>query len=282
MSRPLPINDVAIAHTGEDRKIAAKIAKGLRKRGISVWIDPDPLVDGFTPVKSIIDTIESSRAILFLCSTATMKPVWQANEIQATISHRLYEQDKVVLFPVMVEPCELPREFSWLMYFDMTKGDFEERLDQLTIAIGLRLHKRNVFICHSSRDKECVRPIVDSLREQRNISLWCDEDSLKAGSVLRRGIELGIAKADYLIAVLSHNAIDTIDGWIGFELDQAYERERSRNEMGHYFAIPVLIDSNVRIPGWLGTKVYVDLTRDFSAGIAALVSSVSTAPPVGS
>jgi hypothetical protein len=61
--------------------------------------------------------------------------------------------------------------------------------------------------------------------ERKNLEIWSDWNRLRAGHIIRRGIERGIADADYLIALLSKNVIDTMQGWIRFELDQAYERE---------------------------------------------------------
>jgi hypothetical protein len=168
---------------------------------------------------------------------------------------------------------------SLMAGFDLTSGDFEQRLTELADVIRKLLKKRTVFICHSSRDKDSIRPLVRALRRRRNLAVWYDEDSLRPGNIIRRGIEAGISRADYLIAVLSSNAINTIEGWIGFELDQAYEKERQRNQKGHYFVVPVLIESGITIPGWLSTKVYVNLTKNFDKGIAAIVEAVSVGTP---
>ena len=102
---------------------------------------------------------------------------------------------------------------------------------------------------------------------------------LQAGQIIRRGIERGIADADYLIALLSNNAIDTIQGWIGFELDQAYERERIVMGRSHYFVIPVVLEKGLNIPGWLSAKVYVDMTIDFKNGVKRIAEAVSANIP---
>jgi hypothetical protein len=273
------VNDVAIVHTGEDREIAARIASRLRRQGLNVWIDPEALVWGWTPVESVDEAVENSRIILYLLSPAIENLVWVEMEHRSVFRLRPV-QSKPRIIPVIVEKPVNPSLLMNLMPFDLTEGgSFDERLSEMAKIIERMLKKRAVFICHSSKDKPQVEPIVRSLRRRPKLAIWYDENSLKPGSVIRRGIEAGISDADYLVAVLSNHAIDTIEGWIGFELDQAYERERQRNLKGHYFVVPVLVESNVKIPGWLSTKVYVDLTKGFESGIRAIVGAVSAETP---
>ena len=271
--------DVAVIHAGRDREVAARIVSLLRRQGIDVWIDPESLVWGRTPVESVLDAARSAKLILYLCSPATFERHWVQTESSALMAHQ-FDRSNLRIVPVVVEPCELPPLLDSVDHFDLTSGDFDVRLADLADIVRRVLAKRTVFICHSSRDKKTIGPLVTALRGYPELAIWYDETSLKAGSIIRRGIETGISKADYLVAVLSSSAVDSIEGWIGFELDQAYEKERERNKRGHYFVIPVLIETNVRVPGWLSTKVYVDLEHDFDTGIKRIVEAVYVAPPL--
>ena len=270
---------VSIVHTGRDREVAARIASLLRRQGINIWIDPQPLVWGRTPTKSVIESAENSKIVLYLCSPAILEQPWEQGE-GMTLQHQLRLRSNPVLIPVIVSPCDLPPLLSNVNGFDLTSGDFDQRVAKLANIILRLLKERTIFICHSSRDKDSVRPLVHSLQRRRNLSVWYDEASLRPGSIIRRGIEAGISKADYLIAVLSSNTIDTIGGWIGFELDLAYEKERLRNQKEHYFVIPVIIEHGIVVPGWLSTKVHVDLTRGFNKGVSAIVKAISVDTPV--
>jgi hypothetical protein len=178
-----------------------------------------------------------------------------------------------------VDNDQIPPLLANRLIFDLTKGDIQTRLDELATSIQRQLRMRKVFVCHSSKDKPIVGKIVSALRKEKSISLWYDEDNLKPGSIIRRGIEKGISTADYLLAIISTNSIDTIQGWIGFELDQAYEIERQRNQSDHYFTIPVIIEKGINLPGWLGTKVYVDLTHEFDCGITSILEAINEQPP---
>lgn len=269
--------DVSIIHAGKDREVAASVALLLRRQGIDVWIDPQPLVWGRTPIESITESTKESKVVLYLCSPAVSEERWIQYEWSAV--RQLSSRSNQVLIPVIIEACELPVELAARVSFDLTVGDFNQRVTELANIIRRLLKKRSVFISHSSMDKDSVLPLVRRLRRRRDLAIWYDEDSLRPGSIIRRGIEAGISNADYLIAILSSNVIDTLEGWIGFELDQAYKKERQRNRKGHYFVIPVLIESEIIIPGWLSTKVYVDLTQNFDKGVNAIVQAVSVDIP---
>ena len=269
--------DVYISHAGEDNFVAAKLGSALKEHGIDVWVDFGPILSGKTTYSDVVKAMNSSRIVLALCSKAIERPVWVQGEATAYRTE-LYDRRGLVVIPVRIEPCQLPYSISTRASFDLFRGDFEKRVEELANYLMGILSRRLIFVSHSHLDKEIVGKVVRRLRRRKNLELWYDEQSLGPGNIIRRGIETGIARADYMIAILSKNVIDTIDGWIGFELDQAYEIERERNKKGHYFAIPVLIEQNISIPGWLSTKVYVDLTKDFDAGIEKLVHAVSQKP----
>lgn len=269
--------DVFVSHAGEDREAAAKLSLALKEEGLDVWFDFDSLMKGSTPYESVVKAMNSSRIVLALCSKATEHAIWVSSEATA-YDTELYRKRGLRVIPVMIEPCIVPPPLQMLQGFYLYTGKYNERVKELAKLLKRFLSKRLIFVCHSHRDKPTVRQIVNRLKRRKNLELWYDEQSLGPGNIIRRGIETGIARADYMIAVISKNVIDTIDGWIGFELDQANEVERERNKNGHYFVVPVLIEENISIPGWLRTKVYIDLTKDFDAGIEQLVHAVSQKP----
>ena len=170
-------------------------------------------------------------------SSATQTIGWH-NEMQVVEKAarekfiRKVEKAGPIVIPIRVDDTDLSEAYAHRNYFDIRWPNLEERLDVLADRLHKLLKKRKIFISHSSKDKQEVQPIVDRLKAEKELDVWYDNDSLQPGSIIRRGIESGIASADYLIAVLSKNVIDTLDGWIGFELDQAYEIERERNKNG--------------------------------------------------
>jgi hypothetical protein len=264
--------DVAIISAGEDRQTAARLARQLKAWEIDVWTDLDALVTGITPVRSVEEALASCRVVLYLCSQATFARYFHAETNRVAQPPR-DPRDPIVIL-VRVEDCNIPTELLYRAEQTVDLRCFTEDTERLALLLKDKLSRRLVFICHSHRDKPTVDRIVANLQTSPELELWYDATALQPGAVIRRGIEGGIARAHYLLAVMSRHAIDRIDGWIGFELDQAYEKEREYNRVGHHFVVPVLIDKRVTLPGWLSTKVWVDLTEDFDSQLDRLRRSL--------
>lgn len=81
----------------------------------------------------------------------------------------------------------------------------------------------DVFICHSSEDKDSVvRDLAHALRDKQ-LSVWYDEFELKIGDSLRRKIDLGLSRSRFGIVVLSSSFFGK--GWANYELDGLVTRE---------------------------------------------------------
>ena len=75
----------------------------------------------------------------------------------------------------------------------------------------------DVFISHTSDDKEhVVRPLATSLRAA-GLSVWYDEFELRIGDSLRRKIDKGLASSRFGVVVLSQAFFGR--GWPEYELD---------------------------------------------------------------
>ena len=267
--------DVVVIHSGIDRDIAGRIAIAIKERGIDVWIDPKALIEGHMPADTVRKVASGSRVIVYVLSKATSWNPWILDE--HVVLRPYFRERGPRIVPVKVEECVGHADMEHLRTIDLS-DNFNNGMIQLEETLRDTLSKRKVFVCYSSKDKDRVSQIVSALAKHGHIELWYDENSLSPGDILRRSIEIGIASADYLLAILTHNAIDSIDGWIGFELDQAYELERERNKYGHYFAVPVVLEEDLEPPGWLATKVRINLAKSFEAGIQRIIKAVSKAP----
>src|ERR1051326_4003373 len=83
--------------------------------------------------------------------------------------------------------------------------------------------KWDVFISHSSEDKESfVRPFADAL-VRAGLRVWYDEFSLAVGDPLPRSIDKGLANSTFGIVVISHSFL--AKEWPRKELDALIERE---------------------------------------------------------
>ncbi len=98
-----------------------------------------------------------------------------------------------------------------------------------------------VFISHSSNDKAFVRQLASNLKDIGH-QPWLDEWEIRVGDCIVSKIEQGIADANFVIIVLSSNAVRS--GWVEREWKSKYWDEIQQNKT---LVLPVLIE-NCQIP----------------------------------
>ncbi len=81
----------------------------------------------------------------------------------------------------------------------------------------------DIFISHASEDKDdFVRELAEKLQERR-ISVWYDEHTLRVGDSLRQSIDFGLSKSRFGIVVLSKDFFNK--QWTNWELDGLVQRQ---------------------------------------------------------
>ena len=116
---------------------------------------------------------------------------------------------------------------------------------------GLSSDSRQVFICHSSRDKEQARRMATALAG-RGIRVWIDEAEIKIGDSLIGKIEDGIISSQNLIIILTPNSTES--RWCKEELRMALAMQIGGEQIR---VLPALFE-NCDIPGFLREKAYAD------------------------
>ena len=102
---------------------------------------------------------------------------------------------------------------------------------------GDEIDRRNVFICHSSQDKEVVHEIVQNL-EKNNISVWFDKAEIGWGESITKKINQGLRISDYVLVVLSLSFLNR--SWPQRELFSALSSDISK---GQSRILPLIIGS---------------------------------------
>jgi hypothetical protein len=94
----------------------------------------------------------------------------------------------------------------------------------------------DVFISHASEDKDSVvRPLAIALKD-KDLRVWYDKFELKIGDSLRRKIDMGLAKSNFGIVIISRYFIKK--GWTNYELDGLITRAVS----GEQILLPIWHD----------------------------------------
>lgn len=125
---------------------------------------------------------------------------------------------------------------------------------------------KDLFICHSSKDKPFVRLIGRTLKSF-GVKVWLDEWELRVGDSLHTKIEDGIKDSSFMLVVLSKNSLNS--QWVKRELNSGLSLELNKKNI---YVIPALVDiSASEMPLMLTDKVAADFRNDFDIGINAIL-----------
>ena len=119
------------------------------------------------------------------------------------------------------------------------------------------------FLSYSHSDVEFARRFADDLRQMGH-QVWRDEENIRLGETIRRSIEAGIDRAQFLIFLLSKSSVTS--EWCQRELDIALERETAENIV----VLPVVIE-DCNIPATLRTKRYLKI-ENYNDGLNRFLS----------
>lgn len=126
-----------------------------------------------------------------------------------------------------------------------------------------------VFISHSSLDKPFAKMLCMDLEANGYIP-WLDEWDIKVGESIPEKISNGLEEADFIIVILSENAVTS--KWVEREWHTKYWNEIQH---GRIHVLPILL-KDCKIPELLKTKKYADFRNDFNIGLNDLLSALES------
>lgn len=124
-----------------------------------------------------------------------------------------------------------------------------------------------VFLSYSRSDAQVVERIARDLRSQ-GVDLWMDRQDLVAGEEWLPQIEKAISRADFMLVFISKTSLNS--KWVQREYQAAFE---SQARTGGTRLIPVLLE-RVRLPPFLSSIQYVDLTESYFEGVQQLLRAL--------
>lgn len=124
-----------------------------------------------------------------------------------------------------------------------------------------------VFLSHSSKDKVFVRQLAEDLNAMGH-QPWLDEWEIKVGECIVTKVEGGIENADFVVLVMTPNAVES--GWVDREWKAKYwtEIEARKTQV-----LPVLLQ-DCKVPLLLHTRKYADFRTRYPLGFHQLVEAI--------
>jgi len=124
-----------------------------------------------------------------------------------------------------------------------------------------------IFISHSSKDKAFATWIGTDLKGAGH-KPWFDEWDIRVGESIPQKISEGISEADFIIVILSENAIES--KWVEREWQTKYWDEIQK---GKIHVLPALY-KDCAIPELLKTKKYADFRNNYNDGLEDLLVAI--------
>ncbi|MFH0843718.1 MAG: toll/interleukin-1 receptor domain-containing protein [Bacteroidota bacterium] len=126
------------------------------------------------------------------------------------------------------------------------------------------MKQNNVFISHSSKDKEFVDRLVNDLAKV-GVPVWYDKFDIRLGESIPGKINEGISNSKYFLIVLSNNAINS--RWVNEELNAALIKQINSNGT---FIIPILLE-DCSVPPLLNHRSFADFRTEYGSGLNTIL-----------
>ena len=130
-----------------------------------------------------------------------------------------------------------------------------------------RTAKPDIFISHSSRDKDAALNLATTLNFCA-VDVWLDDWELEVGQSLTDEISKAMDESQYIAILITENYNKTV--WTKTEYKKALAREQKEQRT---VMLPLIV-GEAEIPDFLEDKIYIDLRKDYFAGIVSLVGMI--------
>jgi hypothetical protein len=137
----------------------------------------------------------------------------------------------------------------------------------LVVRGAERTAKPDIFLSHSSRDKDAARHLATTLNFCA-VDVWLDAWELQVGQSLTEEIAQAMDNSRFIAILITENYNNTV--WTKTEYRRALSREQKE---GRTVLLPLII-GEAKIPDFLEDKIYIDLRTDYFFGVTKLVGMV--------
>lgn len=125
---------IFLSHASQDKKWVKQLAKDLRDLNHNIWLDEWNIKGGESIPKKISEGLESSDYVVVILSKAASKSNWVEVEWQTKYWEEI-ESNKVMVIPVLIEECKIPKLLKHKKYIDF-RTNYALGLVNLTSSIN--------------------------------------------------------------------------------------------------------------------------------------------------
>lgn len=130
-------HDVFISYATPDKPIADAVCATLERRGIRCWIAPRDVIPGTSYGGSIVDAIDTTRAVVFVLSSQSNSSPYALREVERAVSY-----GKPVV-PLRIEDVRPSRDLELFVssqhWLDALSPPLEHHIERLADMLGVLL-----------------------------------------------------------------------------------------------------------------------------------------------
>lgn len=277
--------DVGLIYAHADSEFAHRVLGALNARGIASASLDTHKASGRAISDMLSETNNACRVILYLKSQASNDSIWTGNDAFPMVELGLRIRDPA-LIPIILDRSPIPVDLTKLQAIqgiDASGRDFAPVINEIIQAVEFYLSKKHVFICHSSKDHDMVRQVLQKLdRMHPNCDYWFDSDPVPGGVDIEVGIRAAISRANYILVFMTRNLVETYQEskFLKLEFELAKERERFRRKKGGFFVITSIFERRIHLDqtdfSWLDTNTLIELIEERESALKRILELINT------
>jgi len=170
------------SYSSKDKAFVTRLIEALKKREVDVWFDEHEIQVGDSIIEKINDGLKEMDGLAIILSQNSINSDWVKKELNTALMRKL-SQEKVKIFPIRVDNCEIPLLISEYKYADF-RNDFEKGLKEFIQSTGRKLVAPDKKESPSKRGTEYHKKMYEdcysAFREFERYLLVMSEAILKA------------------------------------------------------------------------------------------------------
>ncbi len=127
---------IFLSHNSVDKPFVEKLARDLRRMGVSAWFDGWEIKVGDSLFWKIEEGIRENEFFAIVMSPDAFESEWVKTELSAANAKQL-EERKVLILPILFRDCDIPYLLKDRKYADFRK-DYQMGLRALAEKLGLQ------------------------------------------------------------------------------------------------------------------------------------------------
>jgi hypothetical protein len=158
---------VFISHSSKDKEFARRLAGDIQSVGHDAWLDEWEIKVGDCIVSGVQKGLEDSTHVALVLSPDAVKSGWVEREWKDAYWQEV-TSNRVILLPVLIAPCDIPRLLGSRKYADFTSS-YEKGLMQLAQALPPGPEAERAELARETAGTEEITALIAQVQDRGSL-----------------------------------------------------------------------------------------------------------------